>query len=126
MLVGEGRGSEDGKDAGEDGDGLVVLGEVEVLIGGVVQVGVTGAIGNNGAAPDRADDVHVRGAALYLEGGFNPLLADGLEKRPDKRRVLWRPVGRIGPPEPELPWTGLQVLDLLANVVRGKGGWDSN
>jgi hypothetical protein len=48
MLVGEGRGSEDGKDAGEDGDGLLVLGEVEMLVGGVVQVGIAGPIGDNG------------------------------------------------------------------------------
>ncbi len=29
------------EDAGEDGDGLAVLGEVEVFVGGVVQAGPT-------------------------------------------------------------------------------------
>ena len=118
--------SEDCEDAREDGDGLVVLGEVEVLVGGVIQGRIAGAVGDDGAVPGRTDHVHVGGAGLDFEGGIQALLADGPKKRPDQRVVLLRPVGRIGSPEPELAWAGLQALDLLANVVRGKTEWDSN
>ena len=51
MRVREMRGSQHREDAGQDGDGLVVLGEIEVLVGGVVQAGIAGAVGENGTLP---------------------------------------------------------------------------
>jgi len=124
--VREGRGSEEREDPGDDGDGLMVLGEVEVLIGGVVQGGVAGAIGDNGAVPDGADHVHVGGSALDLEGGFFPLLADSPEECANERRVLLGSVRGIGPPESELTWATVQALDLMANVVRRDAEGDSD
>src|SRR5687768_14496891 len=48
-------------------DAALELGQVDLLVGGVVVAGVAGAVGDDRAVPGRADEVHVGGASLDLE-----------------------------------------------------------
>src|SRR6185503_13308496 len=80
----------------EDVDGLEVLGDGEVLVWRVVEAAVAWAVGDPGAVPEGAEDVHVAGAGLEARAGGAASGADGAGEGADEHVVAVGGDGALG------------------------------
>ncbi len=48
----------------QHGDAALILIQIDMFVRRVIQAGVTGTVGDDGAAPGRADHIHIGGAGF--------------------------------------------------------------
>src|SRR5690606_41712331 len=80
----------------QSGDSLRVLGQREMLFRRVIEVAVAGAIGDDGAGPARADDVHVARAGFDDEAGARALSPNCRQHSAYQSVVLVAQIGVFG------------------------------
>src|SRR5262249_1854695 len=93
-----------------------ILGHFDMLVWGVVQAGVAGAIGQDGTAPGWADDVHIRGAGLEEKAGRATRRAHTLEESAHQRIVLVAPVRLAAAAETQQAATCLACQLVLKHI----------